>query len=297
MIRRLTTMFNVTAMKLYAISDLHLDYRANREALYNLPHYPDDWLILAGDICSSGEQLAEVLNYLRSRFAQLLWVPGNHELWIDDGDEFDSSVDKYHELVRICREFGVATPEDDYLVWPGEGGPHRLVLMHLLYDYSFRPDHVAENEAVDWAIESRVHCRDEYRINPAPFSSKPEWCRARVESTRQRLEQCSGDMPLVLINHFPLRYDLVRTMRIPRFSIWCGTRATEQWHQRYGARVVVSGHLHMRATDYRDGVRFEEVSLGYPRDWKSEEGVYHYLREILPGPAQEYHQAGPFWRF
>lgn len=283
-------------MKLYAISDLHLDYRANREALYNLPRCADDWLILAGDVCTSTEQLTEILDHLCSRFSQLLWVPGNHELWVDS-KEWGSSVDKYRELVRICRDFGVATPEDDYLVWPGEGGPHRLVLMHLLYDYSFRPSNVSAEEAVDWAIESRVLCKDEYRIDPAPYSSKIDWCHARVEYTRKRLEACAGDMPLVLTNHFPLRYDLVRTMRIPRFSIWCGTRLTEQWHLRYGASVVVSGHLHMRATDYRDGVRFEEVSLGYPREWKMEGKVSDYLREILPGPQRSYYQAGPFWRF
>jgi len=47
----------------------------------------------------------------------------------------------------------------------------------------------------------------------------------------------------VLINHFPLREDLVRLRRIPRFSIWCGTKATQEWHTRFRAQVVVSGHL------------------------------------------------------
>jgi hypothetical protein len=89
-----------------------------------------------------------------------------------------------------------------------------------------------------------------------------------------------------LINHFPFREDLVRLRRIPRFSIWCGTRRTEDWHRRFPVAVVVSGHLHIRSTTYRDGVRFEEVSLGYPRDWQQEQGIQPYLREILPGPCQ-----------
>ena len=37
-------------MKLYAISDLHLGYEINREALKALPPHPDDWLIVAGDV-------------------------------------------------------------------------------------------------------------------------------------------------------------------------------------------------------------------------------------------------------
>ena len=91
----------------------------------------------------------------------------------------------------------------------------------------------------------------------------------------------------ILINHFPLRRELARLPAIPRFSIWCGTRLTESWHQTYRARVVVSGHLHLRSTRWLDGVRFEEVSLGYPRQRSSEpRAIEHYLREILPGPAE-----------
>jgi hypothetical protein len=31
--------------------------------------------------------------------------------------------------------------------------------------------------------------------------------------------------------------------------------------------VAVYGHLHIPRTARYDGVRFEEVSLGYPREW------------------------------
>jgi hypothetical protein len=47
---------------------------------------------------------------------------------------------------------------------------------------------------------------------------------------------------------------------------------------------VVYGHLHIRSTERRDGVRFEEVSLGMAKQWQNERGVEGYLREILPGP-------------
>jgi Icc-related predicted phosphoesterase len=44
-------------MKLFGISDLHLSYERNRQALNALPAYPDDWLILAGDIGETEAQL------------------------------------------------------------------------------------------------------------------------------------------------------------------------------------------------------------------------------------------------
>ncbi|HSS48965.1 MAG TPA: metallophosphoesterase, partial [Thermoanaerobaculia bacterium] len=76
--------------------------------------------------------------------------------------------------------------------------------------------------------------------------------------------------------------DLAILPRIPRFSIWCGTRLTDDWHLRFGAEAVVYGHLHIRATHYRDGVRFEESSLGYPQNWDTDRGIEPYLRQILP---------------
>jgi hypothetical protein len=45
--------------------------------------------------------------------------------------------------------------------------------------------------------------------------------------------------------------------------------------------------MHMRGTQYRDGVRFEEVSFGYPRDWNNARGLAHYLRQIFPAPSSK----------
>jgi hypothetical protein len=73
----------------------------------------------------------------------------------------------------------------------------------------------------------------------------------------------------------------VRLGRVPRYAPWCGTRETDDWHLRYRALACVHGHLHVRATDDRDGVRFEEVSLGYPAHWDQARGVSPYLRRIL----------------
>ena len=44
-------------MSIYAISDLHLANKVNKEALINLPEYKDDWIVLAGDIGETIEQL------------------------------------------------------------------------------------------------------------------------------------------------------------------------------------------------------------------------------------------------
>jgi hypothetical protein len=279
-------------VKLWAISDLHVRHAENRAALEAAPARPGDWLILGGDLGESEEHLAFALDTLGPKYARLLWVPGNHELWSSGALKGEA---KYLRLVELCRARGVLTPEDPYVLFEGEGGPALLAPLFVLYDYSFRPPEVREEAAVAWAREHGLLCTDEWLLQPAPYGSRQEWCAARVALTERRLSEAvlaSPGVPTVLINHFPLREELVRLRRIPRFSIWCGTTHTRDWHTRFRAQVVVSGHLHLPRTDFVDGVRFEEVSFGYPRQrpgWVTFESV---LRQILPDPGDY-----PFERF
>ena len=285
-------------MKLYAISDLHIDTKLNRLALETLPAFPDDWLIIGGDVCNSEKYLRYALTILNQRFKQLLWVPGNHELWSEtNGEQEIKGEEKYLRLVSICREHGVLTPEDPYSTWIDGGVEYVLAPLFLLYDYTYRPDGLTKEEAIQLASEESSVCADEYYLNPTPYPSREEWCHARVHYTEQRLAAISKEAQLILINHFPLRQQLVRLKRIPRFSMWCGTLLTENWHTRFPVSIVISGHLHMRATDYIDGVRFEEVALGYPKHWKQERGMQSYLRQILPAPPAPAIDAGPFWHY
>ncbi|MGI9415571.1 MAG: metallophosphoesterase family protein [Hyphomicrobiales bacterium] len=276
-------------MKLHAISDLHLGSPVNRAALEALAPHRHDWLILAGDIGETEQHLRFALETLTPRFAQVIWVPGNHDLWTIDPDPWPLKGEyKYRRLVEVCRSFGALTPEDPYVSWPGaEGGQETVIApMFLLYDYSFRPDHVALEDAVAWARDGGAVCGDEGLLEPEPHHTCQAWCERRVLLTERRLADAAADgRRLVLVNHFPLRRDLIALERTPRFSIWCGTRATENWHLRFNAEAVVYGHLHLPGSRMLDGVRFEEVSLGYPGEWDRAAGVGARLRQILPAPA------------
>lgn len=270
-------------MTLWALSDLHIGFEVNRRAIEALPDFGDDWLLLGGDTGDTLAHLQAVLDVVTTRFARVIWTPGNHDLWTPRAwpDE-KRGVSQYARLVEACRARGVATPEDPYLTWPPTG--HVLAPIFTLYDYSFAPDGLTPDAAVAWAAETKVQCADELLLSPAPYAARSDWCAARVETTAARLDALPADARTILLGHFPLRADVAILPRIPRFAIWCGTMRTTDWHTRYRADVVVSGHLHLRTTRWRDGVRFEETSLGYPAQWQQTKTAAAYLRRILPEP-------------
>lgn len=132
--------------------------------------------------------------------------------------------------------------QDEYIRYDGEGGPCIIAPIFTLYDYSFRPDHVSREDALSWAEEENVMATDEALLHPDPYDTRDKWCEELVNRTIPRLEAAASQgIPLVIINHWPLRQDLITIPRVPRFTLWCGTKATHDWHKRFNAKVVVSG--------------------------------------------------------
>jgi 3',5'-cyclic AMP phosphodiesterase CpdA len=274
--------------RLLAVSDLHVGHRENRELLAALrPESAQDWLLVAGDVGEVVPHIEWALRLLAERFARVIWVPGNHELWTHPKDPVQlRGEERYRHLVSLARSLGVVTPEDPYPVWDGPGGPAVIAPLFVLYDYSFRPDGVAsQEEALALAYETGVVCTDEFLLHPDPYPSREAWCRARLAVTQERLDGVDPSLPTILVSHFPLVREPTRVLRYPQFAQWCGTDATADWHLRYGAAAAVYGHLHIPRTTWYDGVRFEEVSWGYPAEWRRRGDRPAPPRLILPASS------------
>lgn len=188
-------------------------------------------------------------------------------------------------LVELCRGLGVVTPEDPYPVWEGDGGPAVVVPLFLLYDYTFRPDGTSnKEESLARAYAAGVVATDEALLYPDPFPSIEDWCSARLAQTERRLADLPAGTVTVLVNHFPIVREPTRVLRYPEFAQWCGTVRTADWPTRFNAATVVYGHLHIPRTTWYDGIRHEEVSLGYPREWQRRDRPPRIPRQILPVP-------------
>jgi predicted phosphodiesterase len=312
------------AGRLLAVSDLHVGYPENRAYADALsPGDPGDWLIVAGDVGEMFADVGFVLASLANRFAKVIWTPGNHELWTLPSDPVAlRGVARYEALVKVCRRFGVLTPEDEFPVWDGADGPVTIAPLFTLYDYSFHADGTASGgttaggrgaghpgaggEAADpvaavlvsidgavgddgrsaalaTARSAGIVPVDEGRLHADPYLTLSAWCRDRVAAAERRLAAVDG--PVVLVSHWPLVRDPLAALRHPEFAPWCGTTLTAGWHTRHQVLAAVYGHLHIPRTTHHDGVRFEEVSVGYPREWQRRGNAPPPPRVILGLPA------------
>jgi hypothetical protein len=100
-----------------------------------------------------------------------------------------------------------------------------------------------------------------------------------VAATERRLAAVDG--PVVLASHWPLLPGPAGALRQQAFAPWCGTTLTAGWHTRHQVLACVYGHLHIPRAMRYDGVRFEEVSVGYPREWRRRSAAPPPPRVIL----------------
>ena len=194
----------VVIPKLMAVSDIHVGHQGNRPVVEQIrPDSPEDWLIVAGDVGEKSEDIRWALELLRSRFAKVIWVPGNHELWTTPKDPVQMhGAARYDYLVSMCRDLDVLTPEDPYPVWAGPGAeefgePVTLAPLFLLYDYSFLPEGArTKAEGLAIARERNVGATDEFMLSPDPYPTRDAWCHARLQTTQRRLDALPEGAPV-----------------------------------------------------------------------------------------------------
>lgn len=241
-------------MRIFAISDLHLDYAINRDwlAQLSLHDHQEDVLILAGDISDKLPLLMDSFDALTCRFAVVLYVPGNHDLWVRREDQRDS-LQKFQVVRDTAIQHGVR-------VTPFHHGNLAIIPLLGWYDYSF---------GVASAYLKRAWT--DYRACRWP----PDCDDAAV--TRWFTERNPIDLPpdfkgitkVVTFSHFLPRIDLMPD-DIPakhrRLYPILGTSILETQLRQLGASTHVYGHSHVNRHVTLDGVTYVNNALGYPAE-------------------------------
>lgn len=240
-------------MRIFAISDLHLDYAANREWLQQLPlhEYNDDVLILAGDVSDRLILLDEAFKTLVRRFATVLFVPGNHDLWTTR-ERVHNSFEKLDALFAAAAEHGVRT--DMF-----RDGNLAIVPLLGWYDYSFGPadDYLkaawADYRACQWPGYDDI-ALTRFFTERNPTSSSP-----LLQDAKQ----------IISFSHFLPRIDLMPD-RIPdkhrKIYPVLGTTVLDTQLRALGSRMHIYGHSHVNRRVTIEGVTYINNAFGYPAE-------------------------------
>lgn len=238
-------------MRVFALSDIHVDYPDNESWIESLSthDYRDDILILAGDVSDSLARMQRCFDNLVQRFRKVLYVPGNHDLWVIR-EKGGSSLDKFHQVCELAQNCGMSTR-------PTQVGGVSVIPLFSWYDYSFGPP--SEDILETWM---------DFRA-----CAWPEGLGAQ-EITTYFLQLNEPvlvpyDGTIITFSHFLPRIDLMPDFIPPAHrTVYpvLGTERLDQQIRAVGSSIHVYGHSHVNRQIVVDGVTYINNAFGYPHE-------------------------------
>jgi predicted phosphodiesterase len=238
-------------LRIFAVSDLHLEYPENAQWLFGLSRldFQKDLLILAGDLSAKIELLERALNFLKNCFQEVFFVPGNHELWVQDRPN-GLSLDKFQQILRKADELGIRTR-------PRHLGPVAIVPLFAWYDYSFgEPSAELQDIWMDY-----VACKWPPDFTPQKIT------RTFLDLNEENLKNPGSFV--ISFSHFLPRIDLMPAY-IPahKQNLYpvLGTSLLNEQIKRLGSQIHVYGHSHVNRHIVKDGIAYINNAFGYPHE-------------------------------
>jgi predicted phosphodiesterase len=239
-------------MRIFALSDIHIDYDVNAQwiAKLSIVEYQDDVLILAGDVTDVLRLLGWCLSTLAKRFKNVLFVPGNHDLWVIRDPSEKDSLQKFHEVCAVVESSG-----GSMRVFRRRG----LSIIPLLawYDYSFgQPSEELRSIWMDYRA-----CRW-----PSGFTEKDVAAHFAAFNTKEI--PLLGDK-VITFSHFVPRIDLmpgfIPSAKKVLYPV-LGSVQLERQLRRLNPNIHVYGHSHVNRHVEIDGVSYINNAFGSPSE-------------------------------
>lgn len=244
-------------MRVFAVSDIHIDYRANFNWLMDLSEseFTSDILILAGDISDKFQLQEKCFRKLQRCFRQVLYIPGNHDLWVDK-NETRTSLDKFAMLLRLADEFGIATR-------PCFFDGLAIVPLFAWYDFSFGDcSEYLQQRWMDFFL-----CRWSQEFEKLPAYGRRENAVCEYFLAMNNPHRIIDQPRCISFSHFLPRIDVMPNY-IPeihrRLYPILGTSRLDHQIRALGSTLHIYGHSHVNRDVVIDGVRYVNSAYGNP---------------------------------
>ncbi|CAF1294282.1 unnamed protein product [Rotaria sp. Silwood1] len=278
--------------KIYAISDLHVDYDENMKWIEHLSNdkYLNDTVIIAGDVTHILSKLVHILKLFKSKFKDVYYCPGNHELWTkslreDEEYQIHNSIEKFHHILKVCDDIGIHTK-------PGVTNQGvTIVPLFGWYDNSLHmPSPNVESDLKLWMDHYWCQWTDE-----VPQCEAAKYFVKLNEQHLSRLDKNKSNSKIITFSHFLTSKKLMQAYRsemsyrrqkwlesqngtphneeiasgtlTANFSLVAGTELLDEQLKLIQPQMHIFGHSHRKMIlDIGDGIKYINNPLGYPRE-------------------------------
>lgn len=264
-------------MRVFAVSDIHTDFKGNMIWLRELVEWSGDQfkldaVIVAGDISHDLGIIETTLSLFKSAFGYVFHVCGNHELWV--APKTETVKHAYHKLLEIqeiCEKIGVYCHP---VVFKGENASP-LVVCPLLSWYE--PQFAGQTKR--YAMEGfDMACR--WPEDDAGVTSELLSFNDPVVSNlckNYSLEKCT----VITFTHFIPRSELF--FGWPALREVMGSLRIDDQLRRLRSKLHVFGHSHMNVDRVFDGVRYVQHALGSESYHRTQSSFPHYKpKQVFP---------------
>ncbi len=238
-------------MRVLTISDLHIDYRENYLWLEGLSDYDykGDLLILAGDICSDPKLIAEVFKKLKKVFKEVVYITGNHELWVSGGTAA-GSFEKLALVNRIAQDNGIMTK-------PYTVGSLSIVPLYAWFDYSFGAP--TKDLFNGWADYKNCSWPGDFSMSDVTgyFLS--------LNHTSLKIK----NLNVITFSHFMPRIDIMSPFIADHMKFIypaLGTVLLDEQIKYLSPFIHIYGHSHVNARIKKDGILYLNNAYGYSHE-------------------------------
>jgi putative phosphoesterase len=276
-----------TRVRIASVSDLHVDFAPNRDALVKLAtaihRRGADAVVVAGDVSHVDDHIARALRAFRLAAPRVAYLPGNHDLWFARKDAArDPEVDSWKRYTTHLRAL-VESEDCTYLpAEPLEMDGVAIVGTTGWYDYSLlRPELRAQlddatlaskslGEAVWMDVRFAV-----FRDELGERMSDEAVARRMERELAAQLEDVDGNpevRDVVVATHVvPFREALGPSKGLPWdfFDAYMGSvRLGEIIRSSKKVRACIYGHTHTPRAFRVGPIQVHGTPLGYPRERK-----------------------------
>lgn len=265
-----------TGSGVFALSDIHVDYKENMDWLHALSptKYRDSTLLVGGDISCDLGKLELALACLKIKFSEVFFVPGNHELWIQPKERMDS-IAKFQRVLELCASLKIRTNPVKVAATRHNPG----VWIVPLFSWYVKPEEGDKSLFVPKENEDPTlkMWADNYFIKWTPEMAGTTLADYFLGINEGRLKPY--DAPVISFSHFLPRSELMFNTEAAiqdrpeparnldfNFSRVAGSWGLEEQIRRIGSTMHIYGHQHRKRNRIIDGVHYISNCLGYPHE-------------------------------